>query len=142
MQFTLFSLTNVFSLLLRLYSDYVSLYTVIVAIVLFKLNLESLEIVMELNTTVLFMLSYFIVVQGCIAFVVSCTLWLVYMLSLTGYFYFHVSLDCIFLVYVLLSGSFFDLTASFCDCVLSCNCVGSYKLKNYKLPEISLLNKS
>jgi len=106
----------------------------------FKLNLESLEIVMELNTTLLFIqsYSYFIVVQGCVAFVVSCTLWLVYMLSLTGYFYFHVSLDCVFLV----SSSFFDLTASFCDCVLSCNCVGSYKLNVYNLPEISLLNKS
>ena len=57
---------------------------------------------MELNTTVLFMqsYSYFIVVQGCVAFVVSHTLWLVYMQSLTGHFYFHVSLDCIFLVYI------------------------------------------
>lgn len=85
---------------------YVSLYTVIAAIVLFKLNLESLEIVMELNTTVLFEQSYFIVVQGYVVFVVSCILWLVYILSMTRYFYFHVSLDCIFLVYVLLSSSF------------------------------------
>jgi len=64
------------------------------------------------------------------------------MLSLTGCFYFHISLDCIFFMYVLLSSSFFNLTASFCDCVLSCNFVGSYKVNNYKLPEISLINKS
>ena len=98
---------------------------------------------MKLNTRVLFMqsYSYFIVVHGCVTFV-SFTVWLVCMLSLTGYFYFHVSLDSIFLVYVLLSSSFFDLIASFGDCVPSCNCVGWHKLNNYKLPEISLLNKS
>lgn len=63
---------------------------------------------MELTTRVLFVqsYSYFIVVQGCVAFVVSFTVWLVYMLSLAGYSYFHVFLDCIFLVYVLLSSSF------------------------------------